>query len=133
MSGVAEGWVSVLGNGFAAPRGPRPPLAPLSCYHPSWPLPELLPSPSLQSSAQLLPPTTSLLCPALSTTPKPQGHQARPPAFLPCFHLGDVPQNTQPAGGGCSLGAPGKALESLGLAVASSVAKAAAGGRVFLG
>lgn len=28
MSGVAEGWVSVLGSGFEAPRGPRPPLAP---------------------------------------------------------------------------------------------------------
>lgn len=47
-----------------------------------------------------------LLCLAPRATPKPQGQDAQPPAFLPCFPLGDVPQNTQPSGGSGSLAGP---------------------------
>lgn len=62
----------------------------------------------LPSSAPLLAlPSPSCSLPAPRAAPKPQGHGgARPPAFLPCFHSGDVPQNTQPAGGSSSLGGP---------------------------
>lgn len=52
----------------------------------------------------LFPPLLLRLAP--SATPKPQGQDAQPPAFLPCFPLGDVPQNTQPSGGSGSLAGP---------------------------
>ena len=52
----------------------------------------------------LFPPLLLRLAPR--ATPKPQGQDAQPPAFLPCFPLGDVPQNTQPSGGSGSLAGP---------------------------
>lgn len=123
------------GHGGRVPRAPerlggplRP--APLTGPSPSPVTMGLLPG-SVQSLSPVLrslPSSPSLLCPAPSAAPNPQGHHAQPPAFLPCFHLGDVPQNTQPVGGGGSLGAHGNALESLGSAGSCRAAKPAPGG-----
>lgn len=82
----------------------------------------------------LFPPLLLRLAP--SATPKPQGQDAQPPAFLPCFPLGDVPQNTQPSGGSGSLAGPlGTHLKALARAgePLGQPKPQRAGGRAFQG
>lgn len=78
---------AVLARGWEAPHWPQLLLSPWRL------LARLLAGPS-PPSAGLLPPS-ALLRRTPSATPKPQGQHARPPAFLPCFHLGGVPRNTR--------------------------------------
>lgn len=79
---------AVLARGWEAPHWPQLLLSPMAAAREA-------PGRSLSpSSAGLLPPS-ALLRRTPSATPKPQGQHARPPAFLPCFHLGGVPQNTR--------------------------------------
>ena len=88
MSGFAEGRASSGGPSLCpGPRGRSPATAAARSLSPPGPLPS--------------PPA-----PPLCATPKPQGQDAQPPAFLPSFPLGDVPQNTQSSGGGGSLVGP---------------------------
>lgn len=91
VSGVTQGHP---GMRLCSRGAGRPLTGPSSCSPPWRLLARLLAGPSPPSSAGLLPPS-ALLRRTPSATPKPQGQHARPPAFLPCFHLGGVPQNTR--------------------------------------
>lgn len=97
----------LLQTGFQWPSRPKP-LAGLSLptarptVGPT--VPAGPPGPSLLIPCSPIPPFSSL--PSSKHHTQASGTCCWPPAFLPCFHLGDVPQNTQPAGGGDSPGGP---------------------------
>ena len=114
----AEGEGGPTGERLRGPPGRSPATAARS-LSPPWPLPS--------------PPAP----PAPSATPKPQGQDAQPPAFPPSFPLGDVPQNTQPSGGGGSLVGPLgthlKALAQPGWGPLGQPKPRLAGGRAFRG